>query len=125
MKTRSSERGAVLIQVAIALVALMAFSAIVIDYGVLWVSRNQAQNAADAGALGAAYHMMTHPTDDPGTIAHGQAVANRNAVWNEAPAAANVLVVPKINCPPGSSGPGQPGCVKVDVYRGATDYNGT
>ena len=44
----TSERGAVLVQVAIALLGLIAISAFVIDYGVLWVSRRQAQNAADA-----------------------------------------------------------------------------
>ena len=46
-----NERGAVLIQVAIALLALLALSSFVFDYGVMWVSRGQAQNAADAGAL--------------------------------------------------------------------------
>ncbi len=41
-----------LVQVAIALVGLIAFSAFVIDYGVMWVARRQAQNAADAGGDG-------------------------------------------------------------------------
>ena len=50
--TLASERGAVIVHVAIALVGLMAFSAFVIDYGVMWAARRQAQNSADAGAHG-------------------------------------------------------------------------
>ncbi len=46
-----SERGISIITVAVSLLALMALSALVLDYGVLWLGRRQAQNAADAGAL--------------------------------------------------------------------------
>ena len=49
-------------QVGLALIALLAFSAFVIDYGVLWVSRGQAQNAADAAALAGAVALSY---DDP------------------------------------------------------------
>ena len=48
---RSSERGTVVIQVAVCLLGLLAFTAFVVDYGVMWASRGQAQTAADAGAL--------------------------------------------------------------------------
>lgn len=48
--TRPSERGAILMQVIIALLVLTGLSMFVVDFGVLWVSRNQVQNAADAGA---------------------------------------------------------------------------
>ena len=50
----ASERGAVLIQVALASLVLIAFTAFVVDYGILWVSRNAAQNSADAAALAGA-----------------------------------------------------------------------
>ena len=50
----SDERGAVLVQVAIAILVLTAMATFVVDHGVLWVSRGQAQNAADAGALSGA-----------------------------------------------------------------------
>ena len=46
------ERGAIIIHVAFALLALLGFSAFVIDMGVMWVSRGQAQNAADVIELG-------------------------------------------------------------------------
>ena len=43
-----SERGAVIIHVAIALIALLGFTAVIVDYGAMWVARGQAQAAADA-----------------------------------------------------------------------------
>ena len=49
-----SDRGAVLVHVALAMLVLIAFSALAIDYGALLVSRSQAQNAADAAALAGA-----------------------------------------------------------------------
>lgn len=52
-----SERGAIIIHVAIAMLGLLAFSAFSIDHGVMMVSRGQAQNAADAGALAAALYL--------------------------------------------------------------------
>ena len=44
------ERGAVLVQTAVAAIGLLAVGSLTMDYGVLWVARGQAQNAADAGA---------------------------------------------------------------------------
>src|SRR5438552_18642709 len=65
MNRTASERGAVLVQAAIVLLVLIAFTTFVFDYGVLWVARNQAQTAADAGALagaiGMAYDDTTYP----------------------------------------------------------------
>ena len=52
------DRGAIIIHVALALLALIAFSAFVVDMGAMWVSRGQAQNAADAGALAGAVALM-------------------------------------------------------------------
>ena len=60
MKTTSrssSDRGAILLQVAIAIIVLIGFGAFVVDYGVMLVGRRQAQNAADAGALAGAIAM--------------------------------------------------------------------
>ncbi len=50
----ASERGSILVQVGVAMIVLIAFLAFVADYGLMWVSRRQAQNAADAGALAGA-----------------------------------------------------------------------
>ena len=51
---RESERGAILIYVAVSMFVLIGVTMWVVDYGVLLLARNQAQNSADAGALGGA-----------------------------------------------------------------------
>jgi hypothetical protein len=112
----SSERGTILIQVAVAMLALLALSSFVFDYGVMWASRAQAQNAADAGALSGAIALaFDDPADFDGARAKALAVARANNVWGAAPdvTAADVTFPA---CPPT---PGMPAdtCVKVDVFR--------
>jgi hypothetical protein len=113
----TSERGAVLVQVAIALLGLIALSAFVIDYGVLWVSRRQAQNAADAGAMAGAISMGFVDIEDQ-DLARQAAIdaALANNVWGEDPdiTGADVTFPP---CPPGSPGAGSNACIRVDVFR--------
>ena len=65
----------------------MAFNVFVLDYGVMWVSRRQAQNAADAAALAGAVARGYDDFDDPrSTVAEESAtqVAAANLIWNEA-----------------------------------------
>jgi hypothetical protein len=107
------ERGAVFVQVGIAATVLVAFNVFVLDYGMMWVSRRQAQNAADAGALAGAiargYDDLADPPSPTGLAARiSQQVARANLVWQQAP-------TPQVSfdCPPGVSGK----CVQVDVYR--------
>ena len=110
------ERGSVLIQVAVAMLALLALAAFVFDYGVMWVSRGQAQNSADAGALSGAISLaFNSPTDQAAARARAIAMAQANQVWKQAPnvTAADVTFPA---CPPGIPGP-QDNCVKVDVFR--------
>jgi hypothetical protein len=116
----TSERGATLIHVAIALVVLVGFSAFAVDYGILWVSRGQAQNSADAAALAAAVSLSfdSVPPDTARARAFAKATGERNPVWGQAPdiTAGDVIIGP---CPPGS--PGAPDtCVRVNVYRNQT-----
>jgi len=113
MTPYTSERGAVLVQVAIAILVLTAMATFVVDHGILWVSRGQAQNAADAGALSGAiaraYDELTDPPASNGkafSSAMGAALANN--VWTAAPTAQVSWA-----CPPGAAG----SCVRVDVYR--------
>ncbi len=118
----SNERGAILIQVAVALLALLAMSSFVFDYGVMWVSRGQAQNSADAGALSGAISLaFNSPTDQDGARARAIAMAQSNRVWAQAPSVtdADVTFPP---CPPGIPGP-QDRCVKVDVFRNQARAN--
>ena len=116
--SRASERGAILVHVAIGLVALLAFSALAIDYGILWVSRGQAQNAADAGALAGAvalsYDDYTDRTATGPAVTSAVAVAARNFVWGEAPSVTSADVTFP-TCP--ASAGGGPDCVRVDVFR--------
>ena len=114
--TVRNERGAVIIQVAVALLALLAICSFVFDYGVMWVSRGQAQNSADAGALAGAISLAyDSDTDFAGARAKAIAVAQANQVWRSTVdiTAADVTFPA---CPPGA--PGLPDtCVKVDVFR--------
>ena len=112
---RNSERGAALIQVGIAILVLMAMSAFVLDFGVMWLSRVQAQNAADAGALAGAIARAYDETSDtpaPDGVAHDSAVtaATANSVFNEP---GGVLVT--WDCP--AYVDSEAHCVRVDVHR--------
>jgi Flp pilus assembly protein TadG len=130
------ERGAILIQVAISILALTAFAAFVVDYGVLWVARGQAQNAADAGALAGAIGMAyddtsTYPPGDlvrisayyaalcaSGSSSCANTPSAANPVWPAQSGASSAVDV-LFRCPPGFSG----NCIEVNVYRNG--QNGT
>jgi len=117
--TLASERGAVLIQTAVTAMVMIGFGTFVADYGVLWIARHQAQNAADAGAMAGAiaraYDDFFIVPGDSNGVAAGNAsqVATANLVWG-APATA-VLPPFDIACPPEVGAPGH--CVRVDVHR--------
>jgi hypothetical protein len=113
MKRRTSESGAILVQVAIAILVLTAMSTFVIDQGIMWMSRGQAQNAADAGALSGAiaraYDELANPPAANGRAYNSaRSVALANLVWTAAP-----TVQVSWPCPPGVVG----SCVRVDVFR--------
>jgi Flp pilus assembly protein TadG len=128
MQTSSQhpERGAVLLHIAIGIVVLIGFNAFVVDYGIMWVGRRQAQNAADAGALAGAVAMAFDangwtdrtPTGPARAAAHQMALSN--AIWGQAP---NVNIdtdvyftgTPAAMCPPDAGG--LTPCIRVDVYR--------
>jgi len=120
---RGGDRGAIIIHVAFALLGLLAFTAFVIDYGVMWVSRRQAQNVADAAALAGAISLMRDGGSRDVATASALHYAANNPVWGQGNSAANVRIAfsgpdpgggPDVDLPPcGTS----PGCVRVDVYR--------
>jgi Flp pilus assembly protein TadG len=67
---RRSERGVTMILVAVALVAIIAMAALSIDVSTLYLSREEAQRAADAAALAAARVIsVSGMTGDPGNSA--------------------------------------------------------
>lgn len=74
--SKLSQRGQVLVLVAVALLGMLAILALVLDGGNTYAKRRQAQNAADAGALaGAAVHCRGE--GNPVATAYDYAV-NRN-----------------------------------------------
>jgi Flp pilus assembly protein TadG len=122
-RTLSSERGAIVIQVGVAILVLSAFAMFIIDYGVLWVSRHQAQNAADAGALAGATALALDDfddrTDDGAAKQAARSFATANAVWGESP---DVQFDTDIRFYDDESGDfpascASDDCVRVDVYR--------
>ena len=113
----ASERGAVIVHVAIALLGLMAMSTFVIDYGVMWTARRQAQNSADAGALAGAISLAFIDFNNQ-AMARNSAlnVAGLNNVWGQSPDITPGDVTFPL-CPPGSPGAGTNSCIRVDVFR--------
>ena len=116
-----AQRGAILVQAAIMLVGLTAFSAFVVDYGILWTARRQIQNAADAAALAAAISLgFDAPGDQARARANALTAVAQNRVWGAAAAVqAGDITFPA--CPVGSVGPGGGVCVRVDAFRNAGD----
>lgn len=119
----ASERGAVLVHTAFALLALVAFTTFVADYGVLWLSRRQAQNSADAGALAGALALaFDDPTDHTSAglgKKNAHQLATTNLVYGGAPDVdidndIEILCPGCANqCPNGSPNT----CIRVDVFR--------
>jgi Flp pilus assembly protein TadG len=127
------ESGAVIVHVVTALIALIAFSAITIDYGVMWMSRRQAQNAADAAALAGAISLaFDNPTDWDRARASAETAGEANLIFGAAPdivrgAGFTTDVTQDISFPdsPSDSCPsGGPvdRCVRANVYRTTAAY---
>ena len=115
------EDGVSLIMVALSIFVLTGFLVVVLDYGVLWTARRQAQNAADAGALAGAVARSFDETADPPAangIAYQAAVAaaQANNVFGE-----DGGVVVSWDCPAYAAGGI---CVRVDVHRDGANIDG-
>ncbi len=121
----NGERGVTLIIVALALTTLVILSAFVVDFGVLWLARAQAQSAADAGALaGATALVYDNETDfsvnGPAYRSASQ-VAAANAVFGGTHGV-EVFVDPSATWDPPKPTVCQTygGCVQVNVYQDGT-----
>lgn len=121
MTRSTSDRGAILIHVALGLIALTVFTGFVVDYGTFWVSRNQAQNAADAGALaGITARVYDDTTNPPASTTTGvvpdavYGAAQSNYVWGQTPPTGAIQI--GYTCPDATTN-----CVVVDVYRDGTN----
>ena len=113
--------GAALIQVAVAILVLSGFCAFVLDQGVMLLSRSQAQNAADAGALAGAIARAYDETTNPpaaGGVAETSATlaAQANKVGD---ASGTVGVTVLWTCPSFAAAGSR--CARVDVFRDGTN----
>jgi len=129
LRRASSERGAILIQVGVAILVLSAFSMFIVDYGALWVSRHQAQNAADSGALAGAtalaFDSFTDRADDGPAKQAALSFALANLVWGKAPDV-DVSTDIRFYADDPAAFPSicsNDDCVRVDVYRNQTRGN--
>jgi Flp pilus assembly protein TadG len=137
-----SERGAVLLHVAIGILVMIGLLTFVVDWGVMWVARNQAQNSADAGALAGAISMAFDANGWTDRAVTGparqsaQQVALTNTVFAVAPdvvMATDVIFTdqPADMCPVDVNGltprrcvsqPGAQQCAAVDLRPGVRDH---
>lgn len=125
-----SDAGAILIQVAVALLAFTMLSAFVIDYGEQLISRVQIQTAADAAALAAAtalgFDSYSDRSDTGPAKTAARAVAAKNLVWKEE-ASATLADIEFPVCADtyaaGASGSPILACTQVTAYRSAARSN--
>lgn len=106
-----------IVQAAMTMLVLLGLSAFVVDHGVLWLGREQAQNAADAGAIAGAIARAYDDLEDPpasgGIVPESVTeVVRRNPVWFNETFTTSGVTYP---CPPGAQR-----CVRVEVYRDGT-----
>jgi Flp pilus assembly protein TadG len=125
----ASEQGAILAHVAFALLALMALMTFVVDEGVYWESRRQAQNSADAAALAGALALAGSRdfTDNGPAKQAAYGISQANVIWGAPPnvikktditfsAQQTLLDLPVVvRCPLSPITVGD--CITVDVYR--------
>ena len=116
-----SERGAILVQVAVVLLGLTLFSAFVVDYGIMWTSRSQVQVSADAAALAGAQALTFDNTTEANVKLIAQKVGLSNAVFAESPdiQTSDITI---IDCPPT---PGLPNdkCIQARAFRNQARNN--
>jgi hypothetical protein len=117
--------GAILVHVALALLALTAFTTFVVDLGVFWASRSQAQSAADAAALaGAGAFITDHDITNIGSASQSaQSIAGRNKVWGAAPSVTITFPVCGVSTFPAGIFDPSIYCVRADTYRDANHGN--
>lgn len=85
-------RGAVAIQVALAITAIVGFAALTIDVGAMYNAKADLQRTADAAALAAASRLAAFDEGDPVALARAEAVsfANKNTVFGRYGAGTNL-----------------------------------
>ena len=115
------ESGMSYVFIGLGMMAFLSASMLAIDVGMLMTARNQAQNAADAGALGGATALLYDNYNDRSTSGPAVTSAISAAIGNQV-MARNVSVLPTdVTFPTDPSG--QANRVKVTVRRTASRGN--
>jgi hypothetical protein len=117
-----SERGAILIQIAVVLLGLTLFSAFVIDYGIMWTSRAQVQTSADSAALAGAQALTFDNTTEANVKLIAQKVGQSNDVWLQQPDIQTTDVT-IIDCPPTPGLPNTDKCIQAKAFRNQARSN--
>jgi hypothetical protein len=118
-----------LVQVAVAMIVLIGFTAFVADYGLMWVARRQAQNAADAGALAGAVALGYDDFADRSNTGPAKQSARNIAIGNAVAAQApKVDITTDVYFYPDAPAKfpaecADDTCIRVDVYRNQDEGN--
>lgn len=83
MKNLPSERGQAIVIIVFAIFGLLAMGALAIDIGQLYAARRNAQNAADAAALAAAYDIAAGSKDVATALEIAYAMTRKNGFSND------------------------------------------
>jgi Flp pilus assembly protein TadG len=114
-RLRTDESGMSLVYLAIGFMTFMAASTLAIDVGMFMTARNQAQNAADAGALAGAVALVRDSWTDRTTtgpaVQGAMATAKKNVVIGTSPS----VLTSDVSFP--NDPAGQPTRVQVKVFR--------
>ena len=120
-KFAADESGFSLVFVGLGFMGFLAASMLAIDVGMLMTARNQAQNAADAGALAGATSLAFDSWDDRSAtgpaVVHAIAASEANKVIGVTPS----VIPTDVEFPLAPDG--QPSRVKVTVYRNTARGN--
>jgi Flp pilus assembly protein TadG len=121
-RVRRDESGMSYVFIGMGMMAFLTATMLAIDVGMLLTGRNQAQNAADAGALAGATALVFNDFND--RTPTGPAVTNaRNAALANKVMGKDVSVNPSDVTFPVNPNSGQNDRVRVDVYRTANRGN--
>jgi hypothetical protein len=117
----TDESGMSYVFIGLGMMAFLSASMLAIDVGMLMTARNQAQNAADAGALGGAVAMMYDNWNDRSSSGPAVTTAIASATGNKVMAGTVSVLPTDVTFPLDPDG--QPTRVKVTVRRTAERGN--